>query len=170
MLIVMAADVQSGDSGKEFEGFTLRDIEEAETKYVAHLLELDDAETAGSDLEISDIDSESDEESESSDDDVVLADYNRWSDNLRQINVPAFTGPQPGPTSELQEFKKEIDFLNLVFPTDMYTILSNETNRYAELALRSKANPSWYKTTPEEMRAFLGCLIVMGIVSGLVLV
>lgn len=37
-----------------------------------------------SDLEVSDIESESDRESEtesSEDDDIVLADYNRWTEN-----------------------------------------------------------------------------------------
>lgn len=69
------------DSGEEFEGFKLEDVEKADNTYVYHLLALDDAVEQGSDLEVSDIESESDRESEtesSDDDDIVLADYNRW--------------------------------------------------------------------------------------------
>lgn len=68
--------------------FTLEDVEKADNTYVYHLLALDDAIEQGSDLEVSDIESESDRESEtesSDDDDIVLADYNRWT-------VREFTG------------------------------------------------------------------------------
>lgn len=105
--------------GEEFEGFESEDVEQADNTYIYHLLALDDAVEQGSDLQVSDIESESDRESEtesSDDDDIVLADYNRWTENSRDINVPAFSGPQPGPTQTLEADKNELDFLNLLFP------------------------------------------------------
>jgi hypothetical protein len=50
--------------------------------------------------------------------------------------------------------------LNLVFPEE----LANQTNIYANVSILRKPNPGWYNTTPEEIQAYLGCLIVMGIV------
>lgn len=161
-------EILEDDSSEDFEGFKLEDVEKAEDKYVYHLLNLDDALEKGSDLEVSDIESESDPESEtesSDDDEIALADYNRWTDNIRDINIPAFRGPQPGPTQILETDKKELDFLNLLFPDEYYTTVSEETNSYAQLCMRAKPNPRWYDTTPDEMRAFLGCMVVMGIVS-----
>jgi hypothetical protein len=46
----------------------------------------------------------------------------------------------------------------------MYRTIAEETISYAQLCLSKKANPGWYETNPEEIRAFLGCLDVMGIV------
>lgn len=115
MAYVLQEILQDG-SGEEFEGFELADVEKADNTYVYQMLALDDAVEQGSDLEVSDIESESDRESDtesSDDDDIVLADYNRWTENLRDINVPAFNGPQPGPTQTLEADRNEIDFLNL---------------------------------------------------------
>lgn len=57
-------EILEDDSSEDFEGFKLEDVEKAEDKYVYHLLNLDDALEKGSDLEVSDIESESDPESE----------------------------------------------------------------------------------------------------------
>lgn len=158
-------EILQDESGEEYEGFELEDVEKAEDTYVYHLLALDDALEQGSDLKVSDIESESDHESETEssddDDDIVLADYNCWTDNIGDINIPAFIGPQPGPTQILKANKNKLDFLNLLFPEELYSLILEETNSYAQVCIRTKANPGW---TPEEMRAFLGCLIVMGIV------
>lgn len=58
--------------------------------YVYHLPALDDAVKQGSNLKVSDIESESDHESEtestgSDDDDIVLADHYHWIDNILDI-------------------------------------------------------------------------------------
>lgn len=81
------------------------------------------------------------------------------------INVPAFNGPQPGPTQTLEADKNEIDFLNLLFSEELYSKISEETNAYAQLCIRAKANPGWYDTKVEEICAFHGCLVVIGIIS-----
>lgn len=92
---------------------------------------MDDAENEqGSNLNVSDIELESDQESEtksSDSDDIVLADCNRSTDNVRDINIFAFSGPQPGPTQTLEANKKELDFLNLLFPEKSYLKISEET-------------------------------------------
>lgn len=111
-------------------------------------------------------DSAGESESESSDNDVVLNDYGRWSDNLRETTLPAFIGSNPGPVNILEGEKREIDFLNLVFPEELYVKISEETNRYAELCISKKKQIfGWYHTTPEEVRDLMGCFIVMGGVS-----
>lgn len=81
------------------------------------------------------------------------------------INVPAFNGPQPGPTQTLEADKNEKDFLNLLFSEELYLKISEETNAYAQLCIRAKANPGWYDTKVEEICAFHGCLVVIGIIS-----
>jgi hypothetical protein len=58
----------------------------------------------------------SDEEEIDSDDDTVLADIAKWSDHLRPIQIAEFTGPKPGPTTVMENNKRELDFFNLLFP------------------------------------------------------
>lgn len=83
-------EVGTYDSWEEFKGFELEDVEKAYNTYVYHLPALDDAVEQGSNLKVSDIESESDHESEtestgSDDDDIVLADYYHWIDNILDI-------------------------------------------------------------------------------------
>lgn len=57
-------EILQDNSGKDLEVFKLEDVEKADNTYVYHLLALDDADEQGSDLEVSDFESESDRESE----------------------------------------------------------------------------------------------------------
>jgi hypothetical protein len=43
----------------------------------------------------------------------VLADIAKWSDHLRPIQIAEFTGPKPGPTTVMENNKRELDFFNL---------------------------------------------------------
>jgi hypothetical protein len=51
----------------------------------------------------------SDEEEIDSDDDTVLADIAKWSDHLRPIQIAEFTGTKPGPTTVMENNKRELD-------------------------------------------------------------
>ena len=64
-----------------------------------------------SDIEFSEMGS-LDEEEIDSDENTVLADIAKWSDHLRPIQIAEFTGP----TTVMENNKREIDFFNLLFP------------------------------------------------------
>jgi hypothetical protein len=57
-------DILQDDSGEGFEGFELQDVDKAEDNYVYHLLNLYDTLEKGSDLEVSDIESDTESESD----------------------------------------------------------------------------------------------------------
>lgn len=84
---------------------------------------------------------------------------------IGQTIYQTFSGPQPGPTQTLEANKNELDSLNFLFSEKFYSKISEETNVYAPLCIRAKANPVWYNTTSKEICDFLGCLVVMGIIS-----
>lgn len=53
----------------------------------------------------------------------------------------------------------EIDCFHKIFDHQVWSVLVNETNRYA----KQNHCKNWYDVTLEEMKAFIGCMIVMGI-------
>ena len=69
----------------------------------------------------------------------------------------------PGPVHQLSADATPLDFLGLVWEPPLFDLLANETNRYAMQRQVNKADAKWYPTTPEEMRAFIGVNILMGI-------
>ena len=86
----------------------------------------------------------------------------KWSEKLQHIQVRAFT-KVPGPVHQLGADASPLDFLELLWDPRFFDLLADETNRYAQLKQVSKPNRKWYPTTPEEMRAFVGVNILMGI-------
>ncbi|XP_033731237.1 piggyBac transposable element-derived protein 4-like [Pecten maximus] len=111
----------------------------------------------GSDLELSELDSESD-------DDIPLADIiplaglvdrgggdaghahndRRWTADLKPI---------------------QLDFFHLVFPESLYDKLAQQTNTYAAKRIREKADSSWQATSPTEIKTFLGIVIFMSLLD-----
>jgi len=59
---------------------------------------------------------------------------------------------------------RELEYFSKFFDGDILTLLTNETNLYAKQN-RGSRSPSnnWVDTTIQEMKAFIECLIVMGI-------
>ena len=146
------ADVRvifDGDDSEneEFLGFDQANIEEAEERYVRQLDNLRELE---SDIEISEIESSEDEDADS-DNDSVSTELADWSDHLRPVKINHFSGPNPGPTTNIDKEKREIDFLNLLFPEKLYTDIANETNAYAQKCILVSPNKTWYPTSPEEI-------------------
>ena len=90
-----------------------------------------------------------------------------WS---RNYNPPAdrpFGEPSPGPTQRYPNDCKEGTFFNAMFP-DMWDLILNETNRYLDQQVTAEPNKhkgKWSPVTREEMEAFLGITILMGIVK-----
>ncbi|XP_061169395.1 piggyBac transposable element-derived protein 4-like [Saccostrea echinata] len=160
----MADYFSSSDDDEEFLGFTVEEITEAEERNVRKQLEIANIDSDISISDISDSDSDIDSESEaSSDDDQPLAEIARWSIHLRPINVKNFSGPNPGPLTLMDTTRKEIDFFHLLFTEDIYQTIAEQTNAYAERARILNPNRAWYPTNAEEIKAYLGAAIVMGV-------
>ncbi|XP_033730412.1 uncharacterized protein LOC117319772, partial [Pecten maximus] len=131
----------------------------------------------GSDLELSELDSDSD-------DDIPLADIiplaglvdrgggdaghahndRRWTADLKPIRVKDFEDIA-GPTTALDAEKKELDFFHLIFPESLYDKLAQQTNTYAAKRIREKADSSWQATSPTEIKTFLGIVIFMSLLD-----
>ena len=155
----MAEIFDDSDSENEFEGFELRDINAAEERYLQKIEALNNID---SDIEFSDVDSNENDGFDSEDDNVALAEIANWSEELRPVQINNFTGPNPGPTTQMEKEKTEIDFFHLIFPERLYSDISNQTNAYAN-GRQNPQNRHWYPTTPDEIKAYIGGQIVMGI-------
>ena len=81
-----------------------------------------------------------DEEEIDSDDDTVLTDIAKWSDHLRPIQIAEFTGPKPGPTTVMENNKREIDIFNLLFPEALSIEIATQTNEYARKQIEATPN------------------------------
>ena len=83
-----------------------------------------------------------------------------WSETLGHIQVQPFT-----------ETRGPVHHLANATPTGLYRtalgsffdLLADETSQYSQLKQVSRPNPKWYPMTPEEMKAFIGVNILMGI-------
>ncbi|CAC5374938.1 unnamed protein product [Mytilus coruscus] len=106
------------------------------------------------------VDSDENEGFNSDDDNVALAEIARWGDELRPVQIKDFTGPRPGPTTQMDKEKTEIDFFHLIFPERLYSEIATQTNAYAN----GRQNENWTPTTSDEIKAYLGGQIVMGII------
>lgn len=132
----------------------------------------------------SDFPDSSEDEYESDEDDVTtstymqLADSSEDNDNFHETDdsddeewkktkfdqnyVPDFDSlvVTPLATSHLTGKNKEIDFFTAFFDEEVMNVIVTETNRYAE----QKKSKSWYPVTTNEMFAFIGMIIYMGLV------
>ena len=70
-----------------------------------------------------------------------------------------------GAISRVPEDGTALDFFQLLFPSNFFEILVEETNRYATQSIRTKPDARWYATMVEEMRAFVALNIFFGIKS-----
>ena len=113
-----------------------------------------------SDIDISDVSSDDDDEI----DENLLPILNaEWSNDLHDVNIPTFTC-ETGPNHDLSPDARTVDYLNLFLPETFYETLALETNRYAEQIQLARSNDQrWRPTSAEEMRAYIGMNIMMGI-------
>ncbi|XP_041365689.1 piggyBac transposable element-derived protein 5-like [Gigantopelta aegis] len=87
-----------------------------------------------------------------------------WSPVLTDIQVDAFVQPV-GAVNILGNDAKEIDFFEQIFPDEWYVKIAQETNRYAQSRIEQNGDdPKWFATNADEIRAFIGFNILMGIV------
>ncbi len=87
-----------------------------------------------------------------------------FSNNLRHVTVNDFL-LDIGPNHQLNHKAKEIDYFNLLFTPWIFNHMVTETNRYAaqQQELNGRIDPNWTNTTEEELRAYVGINIWMGI-------
>lgn len=93
-----------------------------------------------------------------------------WSDQYSPVQIPDFGEPHPGPTRRFPNVNtaRERDFFDLLFTNDIWEILVQETNRYYDQQKATdpgKHKRPWAPVTRDEMEAFIGMIILMGIVK-----
>ena len=114
-----------------------------------------------SDIDVSEVEDESDENdtsgSESEGDEPV-----EWTNRLRNIHMEDFTSPA-GITFEIGNEARELDIFKLFFNDEILNVIVRETNRYARQKLVGEALDKWQDVTLDEVKAFLGVSVVMGL-------
>ena len=83
-----------------------------------------------------------------------------WTTTLKPVEVKSFNSPV-GPTTAIPETPREV--FEIFFTDELMTLMVTESNRYAEDVMGSEKFAKWTKITVEEMKAFLGFSILMGI-------
>lgn len=122
-----------------------------------------------SDIDVSELEDESDENdesgsgsksasgSESESDEAV-----EWTDRLQNIHLEDFTSPV-GITFEIGNEARELDVFKKLFNDEILNVIVRETNRYARQKLAGDALDKWQDVTLDEIKAFLGVSVVMGL-------
>ena len=144
--------MESDSEENEFPGFETEEAERA--RVLRNQLSSDES-------DISAVSSDSDS-SESDGEEEIVEDV--WSTDDSPVRVRDFT-QRTGATSRVPEDGTALDFFQLLFPSNFFEILVEETNRYATQSIRTKPDARWYATTVEEMRAFVALNIFFGIKS-----
>ena len=88
----------------------------------------------------------------------------RWTDHLSDFQVPPFQAPT-GITFNLPELPNPLDFFVEFVGDDLWDFIVEETNRYArqKLANSPERLANFISVTREELKAFIGIHIIMGI-------
>ena len=86
----------------------------------------------------------------------------KWSNNYMPVTIDLFTesvGPTVSvPSSLLQAFM-------LFFTQSLVQLIVDKTNRYVDTCMGREKYAKWTKVSIEELKAYLGFMIVMGIVK-----
>ena len=142
------------------------------TEAVLEELELDDdfdvdePMMAGSDDEFDDVedvyleDVEDDDDDDSNTQSSSSGSLPSWSSTLTPVTIPPFSSPV-GPTVDIPE--SPIDTFDLMFTPDLLDDMVEQTNLYAKEVMGEEKYSAWSKITREELRAYLGFSILMGI-------
>ena len=156
----------SDDESLNFSGFSAEELNQAQENFVRGSRDTD------SDLSIEDY---TNSEEEASDSDASLTDKDRpivrplpqdWTDQLTPSVIEDFVD-NAGPTTVLSGDKREIDFVQLLFPENLFSLIANETNKHADQTQQKKgqSNNKWHQTDAKEIHSFIGMRIYMSIVN-----
>ena len=129
-----------------------------------------DIDFEGSDIEVQQMDSdeELEEEAEESSNEDNAADaideQTAWSNELSDFVILPFNS-QCGIKVEVPPESRSDFFFNLIFSDELIDIIVRETNRYArqKLAGNDTRLAKWHDTTRQEVKAYFGMCLVMGI-------
>ena len=129
-----------------------------------------DADFEGSGIEVQQIDSEEEleEEAEESNNEGDAADaigeQTAWSNELSDFVISQFNS-QCGIKVEVPPESKSYFFFNLIFSDELIDLIVRETNRYArqKLAGNNTRLAKWHDVTRQELKAYFGICLVMGI-------
>ena len=129
-----------------------------------------DIDFEGSDIEVQQIDSdgELEEEAEESNNEDDAADaideQTAWSNELSDFVISQFNS-QCGIKVEVPPESKSDFFFNLIFSDELIDLIVRETNRYArqKLAGNNTRLAKWHDVTRQELKAYFGICLVMGI-------
>lgn len=135
----------------------------------------DDSSESGSDFDQDDSDSDHSFGSETDSDDNQdtdstlfdldsqasdIRDSDFWTDVVEDFDVPDFVDTS-GPTHQLSSDANPLLYFLLLFPLSLVQVLVDNTNSYAA----QSGAQGWTDTTIDEMKAFLGLQILMGIIQ-----
>ena len=120
-----------------------------------------------SDIDVSELEDESDENDESGSESASGSESEsdeevEWTDRLQNIHLEDFTSPV-GITFEIGNEARELDVFKKLFNDEILNVIVRETNRYARQKLAGDALDKWQDVTLEEIKAFLGVSVVMGV-------
>ncbi|KAJ8303674.1 hypothetical protein KUTeg_018784 [Tegillarca granosa] len=126
---------------------------------------------SSSDFDLTDSDSDHSFDSDTDDDDQLTEssigtldsqatniDEEFWRDDLEDVHIDRFEQPQ-GPRHTLDRDSPVLSYFLLVFPISIFLHLVDQTNLYAQQC----GAEIWNPTTLDEMRAFIGLQIIIGI-------
>jgi len=86
----------------------------------------------------------------------------KWSDRIQEVQVNNFNHPS-GPTKTLPSSQGVKNFFELMFTKKVWNHLCKQTNIYAEQQILLNPDPEWKTVTVAELKAWVGCLIAMGL-------
>jgi hypothetical protein len=112
-------------------------------------------------------DDEDFEESEEGNNDDEVEDEpeqyeTKWSNKLQPIRVGAFN-QRAGPKKTLPSRQGVKNFFELIFNKKVFYHICKQTNIYATQRMLLKPDPEWKSLTVGELKAWIGCLIAMGL-------
>ena len=127
-----------------------------------------DIDFEGSDIEVQQIDSDEELEAEESNNEGDVADaideQTAWSNELSDFVISQFNS-QCGIKVAVPPESKSDFFFNLIFSVELIDLIVRETNRYArqKLAGNNTRLAKWHDVTRQELKAYFGICLVMGI-------
>ena len=80
---------------------------------------------------------------------------------LSDVAVSPFAGPTPSPAIPVS--CDSLELFSAFFDDTLIVLIVTEINRYAKLCLESQGKQSTWCSTEEEIRAYLGFHILMGL-------
>ncbi|KAK7504159.1 hypothetical protein BaRGS_00004463 [Batillaria attramentaria] len=89
-----------------------------------------------------------------------MADSKEWSDTVEDHEIEDFTS-FVGPNTPLALDAKPVEYFLQLFPPHLLRKIAEQTNFYA----KQKGAVNFEKTTPEEIRVYMGVLFLMGVIQ-----